>query len=83
MVTMVWALCAPFRHALNFLCEKVNQTLVLSTHTQTQIMHANQIQYFRVLHIIKSILTACSAGGTRILNSAVAGHFKKLVTQKC
>ena len=24
-------------------------------HKQTQIMHANQIQYFRVLHIIKSI----------------------------
>ena len=31
-------------------------------HKQTQITHANQIQYFRVLHIIKSVVyTACGA----------------------
>ena len=49
-------------------CVKKSQpdTCPEHTHTQTQIMHANQIQYFRVLHIIKSVVVVV----------VHAGHFK-------
>ena len=43
-------------------------------HKQTQIMHANQIQYFRVLHIIKSVVVVVHAGHFKTCYAKVLTH---------